>query len=79
MLNKKLQADHWNEMCYQLLKLMTKQERGRIVGIKRLYNVLGVTTAQLVLLVIKIQLLSDYNCWRDYADRDEIKDISEKR
>ncbi|GJZ09690.1 hypothetical protein Tco_0543973 [Tanacetum coccineum] len=25
MLNKKLQADHWNEMCYQLLKLITKQ------------------------------------------------------
>ncbi|GJT62707.1 hypothetical protein Tco_1006240 [Tanacetum coccineum] len=25
MLNKKIQADHWNEMCYQLLKLMTKQ------------------------------------------------------
>ncbi|GJS87193.1 hypothetical protein Tco_0769829 [Tanacetum coccineum] len=25
MLNKKLQTDHWNEMCYQLLKLMTKQ------------------------------------------------------
>ncbi|GJT83485.1 hypothetical protein Tco_1057827 [Tanacetum coccineum] len=25
MLNKKLQANHWNEMCYQLLKLMTKQ------------------------------------------------------
>ncbi|GKF27042.1 hypothetical protein Tco_0082936, partial [Tanacetum coccineum] len=24
MLNKKLQADHWNEICYQLLKLMTK-------------------------------------------------------
>ncbi|GKC12596.1 hypothetical protein Tco_1009378 [Tanacetum coccineum] len=24
MLNKKLQANHWNEMCYQLLKLMTK-------------------------------------------------------
>ncbi|GKB31202.1 hypothetical protein Tco_0870603 [Tanacetum coccineum] len=24
MLNKKLQADHWNEMCYQLLKLLTK-------------------------------------------------------
>ncbi|GJZ93768.1 hypothetical protein Tco_0665971 [Tanacetum coccineum] len=27
MLNKKLQANHWNEMCYQLLKLMTKQEK----------------------------------------------------
>ncbi|GKE77519.1 hypothetical protein Tco_1543639, partial [Tanacetum coccineum] len=25
MLNKKLQADHWNEMCYQHLKLITKQ------------------------------------------------------
>ncbi|GKE62429.1 hypothetical protein Tco_1512796, partial [Tanacetum coccineum] len=24
MLKKKLQTDHWNEMCYQLLKLMTK-------------------------------------------------------
>ncbi|GKE68655.1 hypothetical protein Tco_1526727, partial [Tanacetum coccineum] len=27
MLNKKLQTDYWNEMCYQLLKLMTKQEK----------------------------------------------------
>ncbi|GJU04272.1 hypothetical protein Tco_1114610 [Tanacetum coccineum] len=25
MLNKKLKADHWNKMCYQLLKLITKQ------------------------------------------------------
>ncbi|GKE45647.1 hypothetical protein Tco_1472931 [Tanacetum coccineum] len=25
MLNKKLQTDYWNKMCYQLLKLMTKQ------------------------------------------------------
>ncbi|GJU37986.1 putative ribonuclease H-like domain-containing protein [Tanacetum coccineum] len=25
MLNKKLQADYWNEICYQLLKLKTKQ------------------------------------------------------
>ncbi|GKG54382.1 hypothetical protein Tco_0560037, partial [Tanacetum coccineum] len=27
----------------------------------------------------KLQLLSDYNCWKDYADRDDIKDMSEKR
>nr|GEV41624.1 hypothetical protein [Tanacetum cinerariifolium] len=27
MLNKKLQADHWNEMCYQLLKVMLKQSK----------------------------------------------------
>ncbi|GKE14221.1 hypothetical protein Tco_1421798 [Tanacetum coccineum] len=32
MLNKKLQADRWNEMCYQLLKLMTKQENVTTVG-----------------------------------------------
>ncbi|GJY30811.1 hypothetical protein Tco_0414306 [Tanacetum coccineum] len=51
MLNKKLQTDYWNEICYQLLKLMTKL----------------------------LQLLSDYYCWKDYADRDEIKDLSEKR
>ncbi|GKB31706.1 hypothetical protein Tco_0871107 [Tanacetum coccineum] len=25
MLNKKLHADYWNEMCYQLLKIITKQ------------------------------------------------------
>ncbi|GKB99022.1 hypothetical protein Tco_0985159 [Tanacetum coccineum] len=25
ILNRKLQADHWNEMCHQLLKLITKQ------------------------------------------------------
>ncbi|GJR10242.1 hypothetical protein Tco_0792894 [Tanacetum coccineum] len=29
MLNKKLQADYWNEMCYQLLKLMVKQQKGQ--------------------------------------------------
>ncbi|GJX32183.1 hypothetical protein Tco_0242038 [Tanacetum coccineum] len=29
MLNKKLQADYWNEMCYQLLKLIVKQQKGQ--------------------------------------------------
>ncbi|GKA17575.1 hypothetical protein Tco_0697412 [Tanacetum coccineum] len=29
MLNKKLQADYWNEKCYQLLKLMVKQQKGQ--------------------------------------------------
>ncbi|GKB56977.1 putative ribonuclease H-like domain-containing protein [Tanacetum coccineum] len=50
MLNKKLQTDHWNEMCYQLLKLMTKQcknpGRGRIVRIKRFHDDLGVNIAK---------------------------------
>ncbi|GJX32351.1 hypothetical protein Tco_0242206 [Tanacetum coccineum] len=42
MLNKKLQADCWNE-------------------------IFNAACAQL-------QLLSDYYCWKEYADRDEIKD-----
>ncbi|GJV31843.1 ribonuclease H-like domain-containing protein [Tanacetum coccineum] len=29
MLNKKLQTDYWNEICYQLLKLMVKQQKGQ--------------------------------------------------
>ncbi|GJT77912.1 hypothetical protein Tco_1044637 [Tanacetum coccineum] len=70
MLNKKLQTDHWNEMCYQLLKLMTKQLKnpgnGRIVGIKRLHDDLGVNTSKvrviaakhnLVLLVILVKIM----------------------
>ncbi|GJU36467.1 ribonuclease H-like domain-containing protein [Tanacetum coccineum] len=68
MLNKKLQTNHWNKMCYQLLKLMTKWVKnpgsGRIVGIKRLHDDLGVNTAKvrvtaakhnLVLLVILVK------------------------
>ncbi|GKA79016.1 hypothetical protein Tco_0785553 [Tanacetum coccineum] len=42
MLNKKLQTDHQNEMCNQLLKLMVKQKK----GLKRHYGFLEVTTAQ---------------------------------
>ncbi|GJZ91591.1 reverse transcriptase domain-containing protein [Tanacetum coccineum] len=67
ILNRKLQADYWNEM------------------IKRLHDVLEVTTAKLMLLVYKLlllmlrvntagsklqlltelQLLRDYKCWKD--------------
>ncbi|GJR56520.1 hypothetical protein Tco_1407041 [Tanacetum coccineum] len=54
MLNKKLQTDQWNEMCYQLLKLMTKQRKNpgseRIVGFKRLQDILRVTAAQVRIL-----------------------------
>ncbi|GJZ79902.1 hypothetical protein Tco_0644739 [Tanacetum coccineum] len=32
MLTKKLQTDHQNEMCYQLLKLMVKQQKGKNYG-----------------------------------------------
>ncbi|GJX24473.1 hypothetical protein Tco_0228918 [Tanacetum coccineum] len=43
-----------------------------MLGLKDFKMILRVTAAQL-------QLLSDYYCWKDYADRDEIKDLSEKR
>ncbi|GJS19540.1 putative ribonuclease H-like domain-containing protein [Tanacetum coccineum] len=48
MLNKKLQTDYWNEMCYQLLKLM-----GRNVGIKRLHDDFEVTVAQCNLVLLE--------------------------
>ncbi|GJX25579.1 hypothetical protein Tco_0231875 [Tanacetum coccineum] len=50
MLNKKLQADYWNEMCYQLLKLMIHMMnikfRGGLLGLKDFKMILRVTTAQ---------------------------------
>ncbi|GJW86423.1 hypothetical protein Tco_0161763 [Tanacetum coccineum] len=42
MLNKKLQADYWNEMCYQLLKLCAvgrKSLRYRITTVRRIATV----------------------------------------
>ncbi|GJR05725.1 hypothetical protein Tco_0528709 [Tanacetum coccineum] len=50
MLNKKLQTDLQNEMCYQLLKLMIQKMnikfRGGLLGLKRLHGFLEVTAAQ---------------------------------
>ncbi|GJZ41863.1 hypothetical protein Tco_0588749 [Tanacetum coccineum] len=60
------------ELCTKLSeRILDNKNRksvlGRIVGCKRLQDILRVTAVQL-------QLLSDYYCWKDYADRDEIKD-----
>ncbi|GJY27430.1 hypothetical protein Tco_0402156 [Tanacetum coccineum] len=48
-MNKKLKFDYWNEICYQLLKLMTKQLKnprsGRIVRIKSFIRLFGITAA----------------------------------
>ncbi|GKB94910.1 hypothetical protein Tco_0981047 [Tanacetum coccineum] len=47
MLDKKIQTDYQNEMCYQLLKLMMNIKfRGGLLGIKRLHGFLEVTAAQ---------------------------------
>ncbi|GJV16629.1 hypothetical protein Tco_1361952 [Tanacetum coccineum] len=56
----KLQVDYECEMTYDLLILVKKQLKegyGRIVGIKRLHDVLEVTAAKLMLLVYKLLLL----------------------
>ncbi|GKC59891.1 hypothetical protein Tco_1087489 [Tanacetum coccineum] len=49
MLNKKLQADQWNEMVYQLLKLMIQKMnikfRGGLLGLKGFLKLLLLSTA----------------------------------
>ncbi|GKD11681.1 hypothetical protein Tco_1196088 [Tanacetum coccineum] len=62
-----------------ILGVTTAQSKVATVSIKLVLRVLTTAYAQLVLLVIKIQLLSDYNYWKDYTDRDEIKDMSKKK
>ncbi|GJY88796.1 hypothetical protein Tco_0503424 [Tanacetum coccineum] len=61
------------------IQKMNIKFRGGLLGLKDFKMILRVITAQLVMLIIKLQLLSNYNCWKDYADRDEMKDISKKR
>ncbi|GJR51489.1 retrotransposon protein, putative, ty1-copia subclass [Tanacetum coccineum] len=57
MLNKKLQTDHWNEMCYQLLKLMTKQLKnpGNITTARRVSTVRRINTKEGIKMKIVYQ------------------------
>ncbi|GJU18782.1 mutator type transposase [Tanacetum coccineum] len=57
MLNKKLQADHWNEMCYQLLKLMTKlvKNPGSITTARRVSTVRRIKTRERIKMKIVYQ------------------------
>ncbi|GJR00383.1 hypothetical protein Tco_0523367 [Tanacetum coccineum] len=55
MLNKKLQTDHWNEMCYQLLKLMN-------MNIKFRRGLLGLKRLQGFLLLLRVSTASTYYC-----------------
>ncbi|GJV05504.1 hypothetical protein Tco_1343160 [Tanacetum coccineum] len=66
MLNKKLQTDYWNEMCYQLLKLMIQKMnikfRGGLLGLKRLQGFLELlllSTAGTKVYAAGLQLLED--------------------
>ncbi|GJT57712.1 hypothetical protein Tco_0992766 [Tanacetum coccineum] len=56
MLNKKLQTDHFNEMCYQLLKLMIQKMnikfRGGLLGLKRLQGFLELLLLRSIAIAI---------------------------
>ncbi|GJV56316.1 hypothetical protein Tco_1457321 [Tanacetum coccineum] len=57
MLNKKLQVDQWNEMSYQLLKLLVKQQKNpgiSAAGTKVNAAGMKVTTAE------RLQLLEEF-------------------
>ncbi|GJW01974.1 hypothetical protein Tco_1560830 [Tanacetum coccineum] len=72
MLNKKLQVDQWNEMSYQLLKLLVKQQKnpgsGRIVRIKSLLMLLGVNTTKVRVTAVKHNLVFDKTtAWNEFS------------
>ncbi|GKD92631.1 hypothetical protein Tco_1372468 [Tanacetum coccineum] len=63
MLNKKLQADRWNEMVYQLLKLMIQKMnikfRGKLLGLKSFLRLLLLSTADTKVNAAGLQLLEE--------------------
>ncbi|GKD48700.1 hypothetical protein Tco_1277676 [Tanacetum coccineum] len=61
MLNKKLKSDYWNEMCYQLLNLMTKQLK------KQIKSLLEVTAAKVRVTAVKHNLVLLINFDETYA------------
>ncbi|GJR30743.1 ribonuclease H-like domain-containing protein [Tanacetum coccineum] len=73
MLNKKLQTDLFNEMCYQLLKLMIQKMnikfKGGLLGFKRLQGFLEVTTAQST-RTEKYLTHTDYALWEVIVNGD---------
>ncbi|GJV94227.1 hypothetical protein Tco_1542040 [Tanacetum coccineum] len=63
MLNKKLQADEWNEMVYQLLKLMIQKMnikfRGGFLGLKGFLKLPLLSTASTKVNAAGLQLLEE--------------------
>nr|GEZ50402.1 hypothetical protein [Tanacetum cinerariifolium] len=57
MLEKKLQIDYQSEIAYQLFKLIKKQLKKRIVGIKSLLDAFGITAAQVYVNTAQLELV----------------------
>ncbi|GKD93047.1 hypothetical protein Tco_1372884, partial [Tanacetum coccineum] len=72
MFEPDIKSDVWRNLQGYKIQMMNIKFRGGLLGLKDFKMILRVTTAQL-------QLLSDYNCWKVYANIDEIKSLSEKR
>ncbi|GJX79850.1 hypothetical protein Tco_0327999 [Tanacetum coccineum] len=72
MLNKKLQADQWNEMVYQLLKLMIQKMnikfRGGLLGLKGFLKLLLLSTAGTKANAARLHLLEELLLSRSIKD-----------
>ncbi|GJW93434.1 hypothetical protein Tco_0173106 [Tanacetum coccineum] len=72
MLNKKLKAGHWNEMCYQLLKLMIQKMnikfRGGLLGLKRLQGFLLLLSTVSIELLLSVEVKTAQICAAGYKD-----------
>ncbi|GJT82542.1 putative ribonuclease H-like domain-containing protein [Tanacetum coccineum] len=67
MVEPDIKSDVWRNLQGYKIQKKNIKFRGGLLGLKDFKMILRVTTVQL-------QLLSDYYCWKEYADRDEIKD-----
>ncbi|GJV41255.1 hypothetical protein Tco_1419695 [Tanacetum coccineum] len=78
MLNKKLQADHWNKMCYQLLKLITKQLKNhrRIVRIKSFIRLFEITAALIKVSAAQEERPSNPQLLQSHSSLDIILSLS---
>ncbi|GKD68484.1 hypothetical protein Tco_1322574 [Tanacetum coccineum] len=61
MLNKKLQVDQWNEMSYQLLKLLVKQQKnpGSLILLSAAYTKVNAAGMK-VIAAERLQLLEEF-------------------
>ncbi|GJY66535.1 retrovirus-related pol polyprotein from transposon TNT 1-94 [Tanacetum coccineum] len=75
MLNKKLQADRWNEMCYQLLKLIIQKMnikfRGGLLRLKGFLKLLLLSTAGTKVNVVGLQQLEELLLINNMNDLEE--------
>ncbi|GJZ93187.1 hypothetical protein Tco_0665252 [Tanacetum coccineum] len=77
------QAGHRNPVgikrLQDVLRVTVAQNKDNILSSYYCFCSASVVDIKVNVAGYKLQLLSDYYCWKDYADRDEINDLSENR